>query len=49
MALNLPVKSQNLIDSLEQFVKGELLEGHNAYLCEKCHEKVIEKFLNSIV
>lgn len=41
MALNLPVKSQNLIDSLEQFVKGELLEGHNAYLCEKCHEKVI--------
>ncbi|CAL1268833.1 unnamed protein product [Larinioides sclopetarius] len=39
MALNLPVKSQNLIDSLDQFVKGELLEGHNAYLCEKCHEK----------
>ncbi|KAF8763443.1 Ubiquitin carboxyl-terminal hydrolase 24 like protein [Argiope bruennichi] len=39
MALNLPVKSQNLLDSLDQFVKGELLEGHNAYLCEKCHEK----------
>ena len=22
-----------------QFVKGELLEGDNAYFCEKCHEK----------
>ncbi|XP_015922706.1 ubiquitin carboxyl-terminal hydrolase 24 [Parasteatoda tepidariorum] len=39
MALNLPIKSQNLIDSLDHFVKGELLEGPNAYLCEKCHEK----------
>jgi ubiquitin carboxyl-terminal hydrolase 9/24 len=24
---------------LFQFVKGELLEGDNAYFCEKCHEK----------
>ncbi|XP_076309376.1 ubiquitin carboxyl-terminal hydrolase 24-like isoform X2 [Tachypleus tridentatus] len=39
MALNLPVKSHSLLDSLEQFVKGELLEGDNAYFCEKCGEK----------
>lgn len=39
MALNLPVKSHSLLDSLDQFVKGELLEGHNAYFCEKCKEK----------
>lgn len=38
-ALNLPVKSHNLLDSLDQFVKGELLEGDNAYFCEKCGEK----------
>ncbi|KAK4299795.1 hypothetical protein Pmani_027957 [Petrolisthes manimaculis] len=30
----------NLYDSLEQYVKGNLLEGDNAYLCEKCDKKV---------
>ncbi|KAG7177623.1 ubiquitin carboxyl-terminal hydrolase FAF-X-like [Homarus americanus] len=30
----------NLYDSLEQYVKGDLLEGDNAYLCEKCDKKV---------
>ena len=39
MALNLTVKSNNLQESLDQFVKGELLEGENAYFCEKCNEK----------
>ncbi len=39
MALNLTVKSNNLQDSLDQFVKGELLEGDNAYFCEKCKVK----------
>ena len=39
MALNLTVKSNNLQDSLDQFVKGELLEGDNAYYCEKCAVK----------
>ena len=39
MALNLTVKSNNLQESLDQFVKGELLEGENAYYCEKCDEK----------
>ncbi|XP_071490931.1 ubiquitin carboxyl-terminal hydrolase 24-like [Diadema antillarum] len=38
-ALNLTVKSNNLNDSLEQFVRGEMLEGENAYLCEECNEK----------
>ena len=40
LALNLTVKSHNLVDSLEQFVKGELLEGDNAYYCEECGVKV---------
>ncbi len=39
MALNLTVKSNNLQESLDQFVRGELLEGDNAYFCEKCQEK----------
>jgi len=39
MALNLTVKSNNLQESLDQFVKGELLEGDNAYYCEKCAVK----------
>ena len=39
MALNLTVKSNNLQESLDQFVKGELLEGENAYYCEQCDEK----------
>ena len=40
IALNLTVKNATLQDSLDQFVKGELLEGANAYFCEKCGEKV---------
>ena len=39
MALNLTVKSNNLLESLSEFVKGELLEGDNAYFCEKCSVK----------
>jgi len=42
-ALNLTVKNATLQDSLDQFVKGELLEGDNAYYCEKCGEKVSKK------
>lgn len=30
----------NLLDSLEQYVKGELLEGVDAYHCDKCDKKV---------
>ena len=39
MALNLTVKSNNLTESLDQFVRGELLEGDNVYYCEKCQAK----------
>jgi ubiquitin carboxyl-terminal hydrolase 9/24 len=39
-ALNVTVKNNTLQDALAQFVKGELLEGDNAYFCEKCGEKV---------
>ncbi|KAK2177004.1 hypothetical protein NP493_624g01033 [Ridgeia piscesae] len=38
-ALNVTVKNATLQDSLDQFVKGELLEGDNAYFCEKCGQK----------
>jgi ubiquitin carboxyl-terminal hydrolase 9/24 len=31
---------QNLLDALEQYIKGDLLEGTNAYSCEKCDKKV---------
>lgn len=30
----------SLADSLEQYVKGELLEGADAYHCDKCDKKV---------
>lgn len=33
----------NLLDSLEQYVKGELLEGVDAYHCDKCDKKVSQK------
>ena len=36
--------SQNLKESLEQYVIGELLDGPNAYFCEKCNKKVLELF-----
>jgi ubiquitin carboxyl-terminal hydrolase 9/24 len=28
------------MESLESFVEGEMLEGNNAYHCEKCDKKV---------
>lgn len=46
MALNLGVTScQSLEISLDQFVRGEVLEGSNAYYCEKCKEKVCKELL----
>lgn len=51
MALNLGVTScQSLEISLDQFVRGEVLEGSNAYYCEKCKEKVCSSscFLSAI-
>ncbi|NWX85827.1 USP9X hydrolase, partial [Nothoprocta pentlandii] len=41
--LNVDIRNhQNLLDSLEQYVKGDLLEGANAYHCEKCNKKVVD-------
>lgn len=39
---------QHLLESLEQYVKGDLLEGDNAYFCEKCQKKVndVAHFIN---
>ena len=40
-ALNIDIRNHsNLLDSLEQYVKGDLLEGANAYHCDKCNRKV---------
>ena len=39
--LSLQVKNKkSLQESLEAFVQGEMLEGENAYFCEKCDKKV---------
>ena len=41
MAISLQVKNKHSIkESLEAFVEGEMLEGDNAYFCEKCEKKV---------
>ena len=34
------VKCRTLESSLEQFVNDEIMEGDNAYYCEKCRENV---------
>lgn len=37
---------------MEQYVKGDLLEGANAYHCEKCNKKVSSAFkkkFNSVI
>ena len=40
-ALNIDIRNQqHLFESLDAFVKGDLLEGANAYYCEKCDKKV---------
>ena len=40
-ALNVDIRNkQHLYESLDAFVKGDLLEGANAYHCEKCDKKV---------
>ena len=34
------VQSKSLLDSLQEFVRGDMLEGDNQYLCGECDEKV---------
>ena len=38
----------HLLESLEQYVKGDLLEGDRAYFCKKCNREVSASFLSSI-
>jgi ubiquitin C-terminal hydrolase len=35
-AINLPMRAEGLQASLNQFVHGEILDGDNAYKCERC-------------
>ena len=34
------VQSKSLTESLQEFVRGDMLEGDNQYLCGECQEKV---------
>ena len=41
LAISLQVKNKkNILESLQSFVEGEMLEGENAYMCEKCDKRV---------
>lgn len=41
LAVSLQVKNKSSIqESLKYYVEGEMLEGDNAYYCEKCEKKV---------
>ena len=41
LALGLQVKNKKSIaESLDGFIQGEMLEGENAYFCDKCDKKV---------
>ena len=48
LSVSLPVKSRSLQESLKEHVKGEMLEGENAYLCEKCQEKVMSPLFGDL-
>ena len=47
-SLQVTVKNCRLEDSLEQFVNGEILEGDNAYFCEKCSVRVSDCSLDFV-
>lgn len=34
------IQKKSLSQALEEFIKGEILEGDNAYFCDKCDKKV---------
>ena len=45
--LNVDIRNHaNLLESLEQYVKGDLLEGENAYHCDKCNKKVYHHYIS---
>lgn len=40
-SISVDVRSHNnLLDSMKEYVKGDLLDNDNAYLCEQCDKKV---------
>ena len=40
MAISVQVKDKHsVMESLQSFVEGEMLEGDNAYFCDKCEKK----------
>ncbi len=50
--LQLEVKhKRNILESLDLFVEGEMLEGDNKYFCEKANQKVqkIDLFVECMV
>eukprot|EP00742_Colponemidia_sp_Colp-10_P004877 GILJ01005210.1.p1 GENE.GILJ01005210.1~~GILJ01005210.1.p1 ORF type:complete len:2590 (-),score=405.82 GILJ01005210.1:174-7943(-) len=57
LAVSLQVKNKkSILESLESFVEGEMLEGDNAYMCETCQKKVntlrrvcIKKLPNTLI
>jgi hypothetical protein len=57
LALSLEIKNKtNIIEALDLFIQGEMLEGDNAYYCERCDKKVdtlkrgcIKKLPNSLI
>jgi ubiquitin C-terminal hydrolase len=41
LSIRLEIKNKKTIyQALDEFIKGEILEGDNAYYCEKCSKKV---------
>jgi ubiquitin carboxyl-terminal hydrolase 9/24 len=41
LSIGVPVKNKKSVqEGLEAFIQGEMLEGENAYYCEKCDKKV---------
>jgi len=41
LSFSIPVKNKkSIIEGLNAFVQGDMLEGDNAYYCEKCDKKV---------
>lgn len=41
LSIGLEIKNKKTIyQALDEFIKGEVLEGENAYFCDKCDKKV---------
>lgn len=57
LSVNLEIKNKsNIKEALELFIQGEMLEGDNAYYCERCDKKVdtlkrccIKKLPNALI